>query len=107
MSSTCTLAEDAALSAFIDAAIGDAEAGYPHGAAFVPWQRTPQTDRILWRYLREGRPAVLVGTSGLDMLIEPVQLGRFARLRDRVFRRITVEISYRAGKGSSRPNVRR
>jgi hypothetical protein len=72
-----TPAGDAALSAFIDAATSDADPDYPHGAAFIPWQETPQTDRILWRYLHEGRPAVIVGTSDFDMLIEPIQLGCF------------------------------
>ena len=31
-----TPAEDAALSAFIDAATSDDDPGYPHGAAFIP-----------------------------------------------------------------------
>ena len=39
--------ENAALLAFIDAATNDADPGYPHGAAFIPWQETPQTNRIL------------------------------------------------------------
>jgi hypothetical protein len=88
-------AEEAALSAFIDAATSDDDPGYPHGAAFIPWQETPQTDRVLWRYLHEGRPAVIVGTSDFDMLIEPVQLGRFARIRNELLQRVTVEVSYR------------
>jgi hypothetical protein len=61
-----TPAEDAVLSAFIDAATSDADPGYPH----------------------EGRPAVIVGTSDFDMLIEPIQLGRFARLRNELVQRI-------------------
>ena len=61
-----TPAEDAALSAFRDAATRDEDLGYPHGAAFVPWQETPQTGRVLWRYLHEGRAAVIVGTSDFD-----------------------------------------
>jgi hypothetical protein len=93
MTTMRTPAEDAALSAFIDAATSDADPGYPHGAAFIPWQETPQTDRVLWRYLHEGRPAVIVGTSDFDMLIEPVQLGHLARLRNEVLQRITVEVS--------------
>jgi hypothetical protein len=83
------------MSAFIDAATSDADPGYPHGAAFIPWQDTPQTDRILWRYLHEGRPAVIVGTEDFDMLIEPVRTGRLARLRNELLQRITVEVSYR------------
>ena len=75
-----TPAEDAALSAFIDAATSDDDPGYPHGTAFIPWQQTEQTDRVLWRYLHEGRPAVIVGTNDLEMLIEPVRVGRFERL---------------------------
>jgi len=71
-----TPAEEAALSAFIDAATSDDDPGYPHGAAFIPWQETPQTDRVLWRYLHEGRPAVIVGTGDSELLIEPVHLGR-------------------------------
>lgn len=90
-----TPAEDAALSAFIDAATSDDDPGYPHGAAFIPWQQTPQTDRVLWRYLHEGRPAVIVGTSDLEMLIEPVRVGRLGRLRNELLRRVTVQVSYR------------
>jgi hypothetical protein len=95
MTTMRTPAEKAALSAFIDAATSDADPGYPHGAAFIPWQETPQTDRVLWRYLHEGRPAVIVGTEDFDMLIEPIRTGRFARLRNELLQRITVEVSYR------------
>lgn len=84
-----------ALSAFIDAATSDDDPGYPNGAAFIPWQQTPKTDRILWRYLHEGRPAVIVGTNDLEMLIEPVPVGRFDRFRNEFLRRVTVEVSYR------------
>jgi hypothetical protein len=90
-----TPAEKAALSAFIDSATSDVDPGYPHGAAFIPWQDTPQTDRVLWRYLHEGRPAVIVGTEDFDMLIEPIQTGRLARLRNELLQRIAVEVSYR------------
>jgi len=95
MTAMRTPAEKAAMSAFIDAATNDVDPGYPHGAAFIPWQDTPQTDRILWRYLHEGRPAVIVGTEDFDMLIKPVQMGRLARLRNELLQRITVEVSYR------------
>jgi len=95
MTTMPTPAEKAALSAFIDSAMSDIDPGYPHGAAFIPWQGTPQTDRILWRYLREGRPAVIVGTDDFDMLIEPIRTGRLARLRNELLQRITVELSYR------------
>ncbi|HEX3609027.1 MAG TPA: hypothetical protein VHU14_05065 [Solirubrobacterales bacterium] len=95
MTTMRTPAENAALSAFIDAATSDADLGYLHGAAFIPWQETPQTDRVLWRYLHEGRPAVIVGTEDFDMLIEPIRTGRFARLRNELLQRITVEVSYR------------
>lgn len=101
----CTPAEDAALSAFIDAVASDADPGYPNGAAFIPWQATPQTHGILWRYLREGRPAILVGTSGVDTLIEPARLGRFARLRNQVFQRITVKISSRRRGTLAAPDI--
>ncbi|MEZ5076692.1 MAG: hypothetical protein R2725_04540 [Solirubrobacterales bacterium] len=90
-----TPAEDAALSAFIDAATSDDDPGYPHGTAFIPWHQTPQTDRVLWRYLHEGRPAVIVGTSDLEMLIEPIRVGRFERLRNELLRRVAVRVSYR------------
>jgi hypothetical protein len=90
-----TPAEDAALSTFIDAATSDDDPGYPHGAAFIPWQQTPKTDRVLWRYLHEGRPAVIVGTSDLEMLIEPMRVGWFGRLRNELLRRVTVQVSYR------------
>ncbi len=90
-----TSAENAALSAFIDAATSDADPGYPHGAAFIPWQETPQTGRVLWRYLHEGRPAVIVGTGDFDMLIEPIRTGRLTRLRNELLQRITVEVFYR------------
>lgn len=100
-----TPAEKAALSAFIDVAASDADPGYPHGAAFIPWQEDPQTDRALWRYLHEGRPAVIVGTSDFDMLIEPVRLGRFANLRNEVLKRITVEVSYRRKDAPAAPGV--
>jgi hypothetical protein len=95
MTTMPTPAEKAALSAFIDSATSDVDPGYPHGAAFIPWQDTPQTDRILWRYLHEGRPAVIVGTEDFDMLIEPIRTGRLARLRNELLQRITVEVSYR------------
>jgi hypothetical protein len=36
MSTMRTPAEDAALSAFRDAATRDEDPGYPHGAAFIP-----------------------------------------------------------------------
>jgi hypothetical protein len=92
---TRTPAEKAAQSVFIDVATSDANPGYPHGAAFIPWQETPQTDRVLWRYLHEGRPAVIVGTEDFDMLIEPTQASRVARIRNELFQRIAVEISFR------------
>jgi hypothetical protein len=95
MTTMRTPAENAALSAFIDAATSDGDPGYPHGAAFIPWQETPQTDRVLWRYLHEGRPAVIVGTEDFDMLIEPIRTGWLARLRNELLQRITVEVSYR------------
>lgn len=100
-----THAEEAALTAFIDAATSDEDPGYPHGAAFIPWQETPQTDRVLWRYLHEGRPAVIVGTDNSEMLIEPIQLGRFARLRNELLQRITVEVSYRRKEASPAPDI--
>jgi len=68
-----TPAEEAALSAFIDAATSDDDPGYPYGAAFIPLQDTPRTDRVLWGYLHEGRPVVLVGTDNSELLIEPVR----------------------------------
>jgi hypothetical protein len=104
-----TPAEKAALSAFIDVATGDTDSGYPRGAAFIPWQETRQTNRVLWRYLRESRPAVLVGRKNLVMLIEPIKTGRFAQLRNELLQRITVEISYRhrdARPGTNVPPVR-
>jgi hypothetical protein len=109
MTTMRTPAEKAALSAFIDAATSDVDPGYPDGAAFIPWQETPQTDRVLWRYLHEGRPAVIVGTEDFDMLIEPVQTGRLSRLRNELLQRITVEVSYRhkdAPPGADIPPVR-
>jgi hypothetical protein len=95
MTTKRTPAEKAALSAFINAATSDADPAYPHGAAFIPWNDTPKTSRVLWRYLHEGRPAVIVGIENFNMLIEPIQAGRFARLRHRFLGRISVEISYR------------
>lgn len=83
--------------AFIDAATSDTDPGYPYGAAFIPWQETPQTNRILWRYLQEGRPAVVVATDGSSMLVEPLRTRRFGRLRNELLRRIAVGISYRYG----------
>ncbi len=100
-----TPAEKAALSAFIDSATSDVDPGYPRGAAFVPWQDTPQTDRILLRYLHEERPAVIVGTEDFDMLIEPVHTGRLARLRNELLRRITVEVSYRHKDAPPAPDI--
>ena len=90
-----TPAERAAPVAFIDAATSDADPGYPHGAAFIPWQETRQTDRVLWRYLHEGRPAVMVGTEDFDMLIEPIQTSHVAQLRNVLLQRIAVKISFR------------
>ncbi len=90
-----TPAEKAALSAFIDAATSDTDPGYPRGVAFIPWQEARRTNRLLWSYLRESRPAVLVGREDVVMLIEPTETGHFARLRNEVLQRIAVEISYR------------
>lgn len=95
MNAMRTPAEDAALRAFKDAATSDADPGYPHRAAFIAWQESPQTDRVLWRYLHEGRPAVIVGTEDFDMLIEPLRTGRLARLRNELLQRITVQVSFR------------
>lgn len=39
------------------------------------------------------------------MLIEPVQLGRFARLRNEVLQRITVEVSYRRKEAPSAASI--
>jgi len=66
-----TAAEEAALAAFIDSATSDVDPGYPHGAAFVPWERDTGADRLLGRYLREGRPVVLVAGDGFELLVEP------------------------------------
>ena len=101
-----TPAENAALLAFIDAATSDADPGYPYGAAFIPWQETPRTNRILWRYLQEGRPAVVVATDGSSMLVEPLRTGRFGRLCNELFRRITVGISYRYGSAPTMGRIR-
>jgi hypothetical protein len=102
-----TPAENVAMLAFIDAATSDTDPGYPYGAAFIPWQETPQTNRILWRYLQEGRPAVVVATDGSSMLVEPLRTRRFGRLRNELLRRIAVGISYRYGgaptMGRTRP----
>jgi hypothetical protein len=100
-----TPAEDAALSAFIDAATSDDDPGYPHGAAFIPWQQTEQTDRVLWRYLHEGRPAVIVGTNDLEMLIEPVRVGRFEHWRNELLRRVSVRVSYRYKESPPAPDM--
>lgn len=105
MTTMRTPPEDAALSAFVDAATSDDDPGYPHGAAFIAWQETPQTDRILWRYLHEGRPTIIVGTNDLEMLIEPIPLRRIARLRNEIFRRITVEVSYRRKEAAPAPDM--
>lgn len=100
-----TPAEDAALSAFIDAATSDEDPGYPNGAAFIPWQQTPRTDRILWSYLHEGRPAVVVGTGNVEMLIEPVKVGWSERLRNRLLKRVTVQVSYRYKETPPTPDM--
>jgi hypothetical protein len=105
MTTMRTPPEDAALSAFVDAATSDDDPGYPHGAAFIAWQETPQTDRILWRYLHEGRPTIIVGTNDLEMLIEPIPLRRIARLRNEIFRRVTVEVSYRRKEAPPAPDM--
>jgi hypothetical protein len=105
MTTMRTPAENAALSTFIDAATSDDDPGYPHGVAFIAWQQTPQTDRILWRYLHEGRPTVIVGTNDLEMLIEPVPVGRLGRLRNEVSRRITVQVSYRRKEAPPAPDM--
>jgi|GEM_PF-557383 len=105
MTTMRTPAEEAALAGFKDAATSDADPGYPHGAAFIPWQDTPQTDRVLWRYLHEGRPAVIVGTGDFDMLMEPIELGPIGRIRNELLRRITVEVSYRRKKAPPAPEI--
>lgn len=102
----CTPAENAALLAFIDAVTSDADPGYPYGAAFIPWQETPETNLILWRYLQEGRPAVIVATDDSSMLVEPLRTGRFGRLRNKLLRRIAVGISYRYGGARTTGRVR-
>lgn len=90
-----TPAEKAAMSAFIRVATTNANADYPDGAAFIPWQKKPQTNRVLWRYLREGRPVLMVGTKELDMLIKPVRTSHLARFRNKLIQRVAVEISCR------------
>ena len=97
-----TPAEEAALCAFIDAATSDDDPGHPNGAAFIPWEPTAHCDRLLWRYLREGRPAILVSAdTEPDFLLEPLSRGACARLRARLMRRIAVAISCRCQEGSS------
>lgn len=66
-----TPAEEAALSAFIDASLSDEDPGYPHGAAFVPWQQTPDTCFVVQRYLEEGRAVVLIDADDRRAVIEP------------------------------------
>lgn len=105
MTTMRTPAENAALSTFIDSAVRDDDPGYPNGAAFIAWQQSAQTDRILWRYLHEGRPTVIVGPNDLELLIEPVPLGRLARLRNEVLRRITVQVSYRRKEAPPAPDM--
>jgi hypothetical protein len=101
-----TPAENAALFAFIDAATSDTDPGYPYGAALIPWQETLQTNRILWRYLQEGRSAVVFATDGSSMLVEPLRTGRFGRLRNKLLRRIAVGISYRCGGAPAVGHIR-
>jgi hypothetical protein len=50
-----TPAENAALFAFIDAATSDTDPGYPHGAAFIPWQETLKTNLKTGRRLTASR----------------------------------------------------
>jgi hypothetical protein len=88
-------AEETALSTFIDAATSDEDLGYPNGAAFVAWGDDPQTGRVVWRYLHEGRAAVIVGSNDLELLLEPIRVGPLDRLRNEFTRRITVQVSYR------------
>lgn len=94
-----TAAEETALAAFKDAATSDTDPGYPHGAAIVPWQDTALTDRVVRRYLGEGRSVVMVGTDQFDLLLEPVQPGLLGRLR-KLLRRPVVRISRHRKKGS-------
>jgi hypothetical protein len=90
-----TPAEKAAYAAFVDASLSDENPGYPYGTAFIPWQQTPDTDFVLWSYLHEGRPAVIVGTGNVELLIEPVKVGWFEHLRNGLLRRVAVRVSYR------------
>ncbi|MDQ2676379.1 MAG: hypothetical protein M3Y34_06175 [Actinomycetota bacterium] len=87
--------QDAALTAFIDAAISDEDYGYPDGAAFIGAEDTEYAARLLWRYLHEGRPTILVKDDQAEMLIHPVRLNFFRRLSDRVQGRIPVQVAYR------------
>jgi hypothetical protein len=99
MNMTTTEFRDAALATFIDDAISDEDLGYPNGAAIVPGVPDKETALIVWRYLHEGRPAVLVGPNEMEMLIAPIQLGLLGRIRNGIFQRVTVQMSYRYKDG--------
>lgn len=98
-----TPTEEAALSTFTEAATSDEDLGYPNGAAFVAWNDDEKTGRTVWRYLHEGRPAVIVGPNDFELLLEPIRMGPWGRLRNEVTRRITVQVSYRRKEAPGAP----
>ena len=48
---------------------------------------------------------MIVGTSDLEMLIEPVPVGRLGRLRNEILRRVTVRVSYRYKASPPAPDM--
>jgi hypothetical protein len=89
--------QDAALAAFVNAAIGDGDQGYPHGVAFVGADDSPEAAHIAWRYLVEGRPTVLINENKAQLLLQPLRASLVNRLR----RRIRVQVSYREREAGS------
>jgi len=90
-----TPAQETALTAFIDAAKADEDYGYPHGAAFIAADDPERAAGVLWSYLQEGRPTVLVKEDRAEMLILPVRLSLYRRLADRLRGRLPVEVACR------------
>lgn len=85
---------DIAFAVFTDDVLSEEGLGFPNGASYVADEENAQTARVVWSCLNEGRPAILVGTEEHVVLIEPVRPPALSRLRNRLLRRKTVQLSH-------------
>ena len=100
-----TAAQEVALKAFVNAAVSDADFGYPLGAVFVAADDPEVAGSMLWKSLQEGRPTILVSETRAEMLIAPVRLKMHRRVADRFLRRIPVAVMTRSQPVAAHPHA--